>query len=410
MKKLRRSLSPWAAGFAVLSIPAVPQMAQAYTAANPTIAFGSQGPTVSTAEVSLGHLGFYHGRIDGIFGPEMLAAVKAFQAQVGLSQDGIIGPLTWGKIDSASQPARFQAASPTFDSEQPDLRLGSTGPSVVNLQRMLNNQGDHLALDGDFGPLTYAAVRNFQASHGIPVDGAAGPQTLSLLQHLASGKSQATPRAAAPRVAGYLQEGDTGPQVAKLQEQLTEAGYSTEGIDGVFGPLTQNAVVSFQKAHNLPSDGLVGSMTWNALAQALAPKSAPTESVSRGTSNGGTGSAVAGYALQYRGYRYMYGGASPATGFDCSGLTQWVYHRFGVSLPRTSFAQWNTGTHVSRSQLQPGDLVFFTIQGQFAGHVGIYLGNNQFISAATPSQGVIIQSLNEAFWAHSYDGATRIVP
>ncbi len=283
------------------------------------------------------------------------------------------------------------------------LRLGARGPLVVKLQSLLDQRGYHLALDGDFGPLTYAAVRNFQAAHGLAVDGIAGPATFSALTHLPAVAPQ--PSTAPPPADGPIREWARGPKIASLQEQLTHAGFSTHGIDGIFGPETLAAVVAFQRAHGLTPNGLVGPLTWQALAAA---QTQPSAQVNRGAS--GTGSAVAGLALKFRGYRYLYGGASPATGFDCSGFTQYVYHQFGINLPRTSYAQWDVGQHVSYDGLQPGDLVFFTINGSFAAHVGIYLGGGEFISAATPSQGVIVQNLSTAFWAHSFDGATRVVP
>lgn len=107
------------------------------------------------------------------------------------------------------------------------------------------------------------------------------------------------------------------------------------------------------------------------------------------------GQEVANYAKQFLGSRYVYGGSS-TKGFDCSGLTMYVYKKFGVNLPHSSSAQSNSGTKVSRQNLQPGDLVFFrnysTNKG--IGHVGIYVGNNKFVHASTEKTGVITSSLS----------------
>lgn len=120
------------------------------------------------------------------------------------------------------------------------------------------------------------------------------------------------------------------------------------------------------------------------------------------------GEEIAQYARQYVGYPYVYGGMSPS-GFDCSGFVKFVYAHFGIYVDRTSYGQFAEGVHISESDLQPGDLVFFDTDGHGPSHVGIYLGDGEFISAQTPASGVQIASLyNEYYWAPHYIGATRI--
>ena len=119
------------------------------------------------------------------------------------------------------------------------------------------------------------------------------------------------------------------------------------------------------------------------------------------------GSAIVGIAYQYLGYRYRYGGSSPR-GFDCSGFTHYVYQRAGISIGRTAAAQYYSGTHVSRANLRPGDLVFFANTYQRGiSHAGIYVGGGKFINAANESTGVTVSSLNSAYWSAHYYGATR---
>ena len=107
--------------------------------------------------------------------------------------------------------------------------------------------------------------------------------------------------------------------------------------------------------------------------------------------------------MQYLGVPYKWGGASPSTGFDCSGLTMFVYAQLGVSLPHYTGDQWQMGTAVSRSDLQPGDLLFF----DGLGHEGMYIGNNQMIHAPHTGDVVKISSIT-GWYAQTYMGARRL--
>jgi cell wall-associated NlpC family hydrolase len=121
----------------------------------------------------------------------------------------------------------------------------------------------------------------------------------------------------------------------------------------------------------------------------------------------GRGSSIVSIAYKYLGYRYVYGGSSPR-GFDCSGFTHYVYQSAGISIGRTAAAQYHSGPHVSRANLQPGDLVFFANTYQRGiSHAGIYVGNGKFINAANESTGVTVSSLNSGYWSSHYYGATR---
>jgi cell wall-associated NlpC family hydrolase len=116
------------------------------------------------------------------------------------------------------------------------------------------------------------------------------------------------------------------------------------------------------------------------------------------------GSVVA-IALQYLGVPYVWGGESPATGFDCSGLVAFVYAQVGVSLPHNAAAQYGYGVPVSRDQLEPGDLVFF----DNLGHVGLYIGGGNFIQAPQTGDVVKITSLDDPWAISHYYGARRIL-
>jgi peptidoglycan DL-endopeptidase CwlO len=104
------------------------------------------------------------------------------------------------------------------------------------------------------------------------------------------------------------------------------------------------------------------------------------------------------------GVPYVFGGASPS-GFDCSGLTMWVYAQLGISLAHYTGFQWTAGPHVPYDQLAPGDLVFFE---PTIGHVGIYIGGGSFIHAPHTGDVVKISSLSDSWYAANYQGAVRV--
>ncbi|KMY56294.1 hypothetical protein AC623_18315 [Bacillus sp. FJAT-27231] len=121
------------------------------------------------------------------------------------------------------------------------------------------------------------------------------------------------------------------------------------------------------------------------------------------------GESLVDYGKKFMGVKYVFGGTTP-NGFDCSGFTQYVYkHAAGVSIPRTTELQYKIGTAVSKSQLMPGDLVFFSNTYRAGiSHVGIYAGNNMVLNA-TSSQGIALVSLNNSYWGPKYTGAKRVV-
>ena len=129
------------------------------------------------------------------------------------------------------------------------------------------------------------------------------------------------------------------------------------------------------------------------------------------TGNTGTelGKQIVATAKQYLGTPYVYGGASPK-GFDCSGLVYYVYGQYGYSLQRGAGSQYRTdGRHVDKDGLQPGDLVFFSDNVDPIGHVGMYIGDGQFIHASSGKGQVIITDLDSYYYAEHYTGAKRII-
>ncbi len=114
------------------------------------------------------------------------------------------------------------------------------------------------------------------------------------------------------------------------------------------------------------------------------------------------------FAKSFLGYPYVYGGNGPNS-FDCSGFVLYVYKHFGYSFSRGARSQYNDGVHVNKADLIPGDLVFFSGNGYSITHVGLYIGNGEFIHASNPTRGVVIDNLTTGYYNSHYWAACRIV-
>ena len=113
------------------------------------------------------------------------------------------------------------------------------------------------------------------------------------------------------------------------------------------------------------------------------------------------------YSYQFLGTKYKYGGTTTA-GFDCSGYVRHIYKQFGINLPRTSSDMFGQGQSVAKANLKVGDLVFFKTTSAKIGHVGIYIGNGNFVHSST-GKGVIVTKLNDPYyWGARYVGAKRV--
>jgi cell wall-associated NlpC family hydrolase len=118
---------------------------------------------------------------------------------------------------------------------------------------------------------------------------------------------------------------------------------------------------------------------------------------------------LAVYALGLLGVRYRFGGESPDSGLDCSGLVRHVFQQVtGVTLPRTAKEMSRVGDGVGRHELEPGDLVFFNTRRMPFSHVGIYLGGNRFVHAPASGREVEVADLSNSYWQRQFNGARRI--
>ncbi len=194
-----------------------------------------------------------------------------------------------------------------------DLRVGSRGPAVAQLQRDLTRLGYPLTADGIFGPRTDAAVRRFQQDRGLTADGIVGPRTRAAIAGSGPAPSLPVPQ-------GTLRRGSRGEQVKQLQDALVRLGFMTQAQmntgPGIFGPRTDRALKAFQRSQGLEVDGIYGPRSRAALTTALggaspttptAPTTPTTPSASgarideilRGTNLAGQGDLIASLARQY---------------------------------------------------------------------------------------------------------------
>ena len=325
----------------------------------------------------------------GVGGAAVLSAVTATAVLHGAEASHALTPApTVVGQNSAAAPA-VAPASPYTGVK---LRLGARGDAVTYLQKQLNANGQSLTVDGVFGSRTLAAVRAEQSDAGIGVDGVVGPKTWRALTGSYSGGGTSAP-ATSGSSQPKLRSGDRGEAVRTLQSQLNSSGASLT-VDGVFGRATNNAVRSLQSAAGIGVDGVVGPKTWNALAGST--------TISPGSSGGGggnssvgssfNGQAIIDKARSVKGTRYKWGGHSPSTGFDCSGLVHYAYNQAGIDMPRKTAKGYTFGGKViPKSQAQPGDLVAFTANDY--GHIGIYIGDGKIIDASGSRQRVVERSI-----------------
>ena len=276
------------------------------------------------------------------------------------------------------------AAAPTFKAalSQPVLRIGSSGPEVLNLQNRLGVT----PATGYFGVRTAAAVTAYQRAHGIPATGVVATLTWASL-----GRSSAS-----ASVAGLpqLSFGMTDPAVSTLQSRL---GMPT--VTGYFGQITLAFVKALQRAARLPQTGVVTASVWNKVGRVKfkAPVLAGTSAVAAAptASSGSLASRVLRGAASLAGIPYVANGYDPAHGFNCSSYTQWVYQQVGVDLGGAyTVTQYTRAQHISRAAARPGDLVFYyNYPKNFIGHVGVYAGNNKFWHAPRPGRVVFLDTI-----------------
>jgi len=300
-----------------------------------------------------------------------------------------------------------------------------TKTEVNNLQKALENLGYFDGNPaGNYGSLTTAAVQRFQKQLGLEVTGNADLATLRILYSSFAPESSIRTKT--------LSKNDTGSDVTRLQNRLTYKGYMNSSIDGDYGSITESAVKIYQKVAGLTETGTADVTTLKSLFSSSAPTNNSGNVAGSGSNTGsgngnystdpdddkGTGSGsekaetVIEWGLNQLGKKYVYGNEGPTT-FDCSGFTQYCYGKVGVKLRRSAQAQgYNDGTKITNiSDLKRGDIVCFNTidDSDLSDHVGIYLGNNQFVHASSGAGKVVISSLSSGYYKRVFSWGRRVL-
>jgi peptidoglycan hydrolase-like protein with peptidoglycan-binding domain len=304
-----------------------------------------------------------------------------------------VGAYTASAATAAAAPTPIALTSPACPA---DLQQGEADGCVTQLQLELNLTGAALTVDGQFGPATGTAVRNFQASHALTADGIVGPATKSKLDAAAAAASGTVDLRTQ---CGDLQNGTTGACVTTLQTMLNTFNAGHLAVDGQFGPATDTAVRNFQASHALTINGIVDTAVKNALYT-----STPTP-----LPGGPIDSAkVLKAAKSYLGVPYVWGGghslrgegpgpslgtcdgytgsiqpcpANTTAGLDCSGLVRAAFW-FGAGIDLANGGDTSEQTldrhliPITESQRRPGDVEYFGTDAHNTVHVVLYAGTD----------------------------------
>lgn len=405
-----------------------------------TLKLGQTNSDVKELQSILKSKGYFHYQeTTTYFGPITKKAVMDFQKANGLVVDGIVGKQTYGKLlqnshqeekPTVQKPTvkKPTVQKPTVSTTKPAgtqqtqqagkvLKLNSTGPEVKQLQTDLKSLGffTFYKTTDFYGTITTEAVRKFQINQKLKATGVADQITLDRVQKQVAAKKApntttpitATPPkptastpAPPPKETVILKFGSKGTQVMQLQTRLKKLGYFTYPmITDYYGTVTEESVEKFQKASGLPVTGEVTNSVLTKLSQAEKNQtSKPSKTRDQITIN------VIANASELMGVPYVWGGTT-TNGFDCSGFIQYVYAKEGVQLPRTVAQMWNATTTVSNPAV--GDLVYFETYTAGPSHLGIYIGNGQFVHAGS-STGVTVSDMNLSYWKNRYLGSKRV--
>ena len=393
---------------------------------------GDSGDAVKHLQKQLKDLGYYDGKIDGKYGSAVEKAVAAMQKANDLKATGNADEKT-RKLLNVGKPKKATAATaapaatpapsaaPTATAKQASATLGKgdSGEAVKTLQKKLKDLHFYTGkINGKFDKNTYEAVKELQSCNGLKSSGKLDEATHKLLS---------AGNAVSKRDYDFtlpVKKGDSGDAVKALQVQLRDLKYFTGKTSGRFGQATYEAVREFQSANGLTVTGKADANTRaklnssSAIPKGAKPTPTPTPAPAQPTptpkpaatsaataqSAAPVGSKAAdrietviSAAKKQLGKPYIFASAG-MKGFDCSGLTVYAFKQASISLPRTAHLQgYQNLTRLKKSELKRGDLVCFNTRSGVASlsnHVGIYLGNDEYIHASSSQKKVVISKLS----------------
>jgi peptidoglycan hydrolase-like protein with peptidoglycan-binding domain len=371
-----------------------------------TLKKGDRGEQVKKVQRQLKKLGYFDGNVAGNFQSQTQTAVKKFQKANSLTVNGKADKATRKLLNSGKGLSLEEYKKQLLTAP---LEEGDKGEGVKKVQEQLKKLGYFDgSLGGNYGELTTAAVKGFQKANSLSVSGKADTETRKLLN---SGKGVTKAEYDKKMATATLEKGDSGEQAKKVQTQLKKLGYFDGSLGGNFGDITVSAVKEFQKANDLTVNGKADTKTRKLLNSGKGVTKAEYDKENNKNDDkeedekeeGGSHShnsskveKIIAAARAQLGKPYVWG-ATGMSSFDCSGLTSYAFRQGGISLSRTAYAQgYGKGTKLTKSQLKRGDLVFFNTisDSDRCDHVGIYLGDNQFIHASSGGKRVMISSLS----------------
>lgn len=291
----------------------------------------------------------------------------------------------------------------------------NSGDTTLNLREGASTESKVLA-DLQNGSKVEVLATAEDGWYQIAVDGLTGFAfgeylILDGAENAVTAAASSSPVEAAAAAEEVAQAAESAVQTTRYGQVIASSLYIRTGAGTEFdkaGSLKNGDIVTITGQSNgwyKISSGYVSSDYVSIVDEATAKAAQAT------AANTTSGQKMAEFALKYVGYPYVYGGSSPK-GFDCSGFTSYIYKQFGYSINRTASNQLDNGTAVSMDELQPGDLVFFKKSGsgsKRASHVGIYIGNGEFVHASTSTVGVIVSGMDEAYYTSGFVGGRRLV-
>ena len=298
--KFRASNKRW-----ISALAAAVMVCVCATASAQSYRLGDEADEIATIQTALKQLKLYSAGITGHFGEKTETAVKKFQKKYALENNGVVDEATRAALYEAagitytagSSSSGTSSSSSSVSSAGTTLRYDMRGDAVLKLQQDLNKLGYYSGtISGHFGSKTEAAVMSFQKANGLSADGIAGSKTLAKIATAlgssssgsSSNSSSSNSSSSSASSSSLLKQGTKSEAVRTLQQNLKTLGYYTGSVTGNFGPLTKEAVYSFQKANGLSADGIAGEKTLAAVSSKLKGGS------SSGSSNSSSSSSSSG--------------------------------------------------------------------------------------------------------------------